>query len=253
MDADTAELKVRHPGHRAHNMRMPKPLLEPVHSRAHERTPPRRASSLTRSAPPPRSSTARRAANRGSGHRACASWTRARCRRRGTRACGRLCCCMRWRLVYMWLCVAGSCAQQKASSSVNAWRVHRAHKRHSVLELDDNEAAISLTLVEFSAFPSEGRLLAVGTAKGLKFYPREVDGACRRWAVRARAFEARCAALCVYLCLCACQSTACSWSTCATSIPPTCATPWHPVFNLHRGLHPHLPRARQRPAPRARA
>ena len=46
----------------------------------------------------------------------------------------------------------------------------------SVLELDDNEAAISLCLVQFSSMPEDELLLAVGTVQGLTFYPRQVDG-----------------------------------------------------------------------------
>ncbi|CAL5225226.1 g8014 [Coccomyxa viridis] len=45
----------------------------------------------------------------------------------------------------------------------------------SVLELDDNEAAISLCLVQFSSMPEDELLLAVGTVQGLTFYPRQVD------------------------------------------------------------------------------
>ena len=44
------------------------------------------------------------------------------------------------------------------------------------LELDNNEAALSLALVTFECAPEAGALLCVGTAKGLKFHPREVDG-----------------------------------------------------------------------------
>ena len=46
----------------------------------------------------------------------------------------------------------------------------------SVIELDDNEAAISLCLVQFSSMPDDELLLAVGTVQGLTFYPRQVDG-----------------------------------------------------------------------------
>lgn len=46
----------------------------------------------------------------------------------------------------------------------------------SVLELDDNEAAISLCLVHFSSMPEDELLLAVGTVQGLTFNPRQVDG-----------------------------------------------------------------------------
>ena len=46
----------------------------------------------------------------------------------------------------------------------------------SVVELDDNEAAVSLCLVQFSSMPEDELLLAVGTVQGLTFYPRQVDG-----------------------------------------------------------------------------
>ena len=45
----------------------------------------------------------------------------------------------------------------------------------SVLELDDNEAALCMALVSFTSATEEGTLLAVGTAQGLAFYPRRVD------------------------------------------------------------------------------
>ena len=44
------------------------------------------------------------------------------------------------------------------------------------LELDNNEAALSLALVTFEAAPEEGALLCVGTAKGLRFNPRSDEG-----------------------------------------------------------------------------
>ncbi|KAK9824249.1 hypothetical protein WJX72_008915 [[Myrmecia] bisecta] len=44
-----------------------------------------------------------------------------------------------------------------------------------VLELDNNEAAVSLCLVQFPAHTEEGLLLAVGTCQGLTFYPRQCD------------------------------------------------------------------------------
>ena len=43
------------------------------------------------------------------------------------------------------------------------------------LELDDNEAALSVALVAFDAAPELGTLLAVGTAKNLSFYPKSAD------------------------------------------------------------------------------
>ena len=50
----------------------------------------------------------------------------------------------------------------------------------SCLELDLNEAALSITLVKFAAWPQEGWVLAVGTVQSLTFYPREVkDGFIR--------------------------------------------------------------------------
>ncbi|KAK9916752.1 hypothetical protein WJX75_006568 [Coccomyxa subellipsoidea] len=45
----------------------------------------------------------------------------------------------------------------------------------SVLELDGNEAAVSLCLVRFTSWPEEGLVLAVGTVQGLAFYPRTAD------------------------------------------------------------------------------
>lgn len=48
---------------------------------------------------------------------------------------------------------------------------------HHALELDNNEAAVSLCLARFSTAPEEGALLCVGTVKGLSFYPRRADGA----------------------------------------------------------------------------
>jgi splicing factor 3B subunit 3 len=46
-----------------------------------------------------------------------------------------------------------------------------------VAELDDNEGAVSLALVDFSASGTEGTYLVVGTAQGLAFNPRQADGA----------------------------------------------------------------------------
>ncbi len=45
----------------------------------------------------------------------------------------------------------------------------------SVIELDNNEAAISMCCMRFSA--AEGHMLAVGTVQGLGFLPRVADGA----------------------------------------------------------------------------
>lgn len=47
-----------------------------------------------------------------------------------------------------------------------------------VLELDNNEAALSICLVAFTARPDLGTLLAVGTAQGLQFYPRQARPCC---------------------------------------------------------------------------
>lgn len=44
----------------------------------------------------------------------------------------------------------------------------------SVLELDNNEAAISMCSVRFTA--TEDHMLAVGTVQSLGFYPRAADG-----------------------------------------------------------------------------
>ncbi len=51
----------------------------------------------------------------------------------------------------------------------------------SVLELDGNEAAVSLCLLRFSNWPEEGMVLAVGTVQGLAFYPRTADGTHYGW------------------------------------------------------------------------
>ena len=49
----------------------------------------------------------------------------------------------------------------------------------SVLELDNNEAAISMTLVRFAGQTgANSPMLAVGTVKGLGFYPRAAEGGC---------------------------------------------------------------------------
>lgn len=44
------------------------------------------------------------------------------------------------------------------------------------LEMDNNEAALSLALCAFDADPAAGALLCVGTAQGLRFGPRSADG-----------------------------------------------------------------------------
>ncbi len=47
----------------------------------------------------------------------------------------------------------------------------------SVLELDNNEAAISMCLVRFAGQTgANSPMLAVGTVKGLGFYPRAAEG-----------------------------------------------------------------------------
>lgn len=43
------------------------------------------------------------------------------------------------------------------------------------IELEDGEAAVSLEVASFEAAPEAGALVCVGTAKGLRFNPREVD------------------------------------------------------------------------------
>ena len=45
------------------------------------------------------------------------------------------------------------------------------------LELDDNEGAVSMALCTLGSPGSEGTYLAVGTAQGLTFSPRQADGA----------------------------------------------------------------------------
>jgi len=46
----------------------------------------------------------------------------------------------------------------------------------SLLELDENEAAVSMCLARFTSWPEEKLVLVVGTAQALSFYPRQVDG-----------------------------------------------------------------------------
>ena len=48
----------------------------------------------------------------------------------------------------------------------------------SVLHLGNNEAALCMCLVTFSTLGGGAAVLAVGTAKGLSFYPRQAEGAC---------------------------------------------------------------------------
>ena len=45
-----------------------------------------------------------------------------------------------------------------------------------VLELDENEGATCLSLVRFDSPGNAGTYLAVGTAQGLTFNPRQADG-----------------------------------------------------------------------------
>ena len=47
----------------------------------------------------------------------------------------------------------------------------------AVLELDSNEGAVSMALCNFNSPGNEGTYLAVGTAQGLAFNPRQADGA----------------------------------------------------------------------------
>ena len=46
----------------------------------------------------------------------------------------------------------------------------------SVIELDNNEAAITMCCVRFTG--AEGYMLAVATVQSLGFYPRAADGQC---------------------------------------------------------------------------
>jgi hypothetical protein len=48
----------------------------------------------------------------------------------------------------------------------------------SVLHLDHNEAALCMCLVSFETHASGQQMLAVGTAKDLRFYPRRAAGVC---------------------------------------------------------------------------
>ena len=61
----------------------------------------------------------------------------------------------------------------------------------SVLELDNNEAALSMCCVRFTG--GEGFMLAVGTVQNLGFYPRAADGmltsACHQLGYHCRCFR----------------------------------------------------------------
>lgn len=48
----------------------------------------------------------------------------------------------------------------------------------SVLHLGNNEAAQCMCLVRFTSQGAGAAMLAVGTAKGLTFYPRQAEGVC---------------------------------------------------------------------------
>lgn len=62
----------------------------------------------------------------------------------------------------------------------------------SLVELEFNEAAISMCLARFSSAPQLGLVLAVGTVQSLTFYPRESkDGFVRLYQVCARLTYAR--------------------------------------------------------------
>ena len=50
------------------------------------------------------------------------------------------------------------------------------HMSRSIVELDGNEAVVSLALVTLSTRPEDGQILAVGTTQGLSFNPRQVEG-----------------------------------------------------------------------------
>ena len=49
----------------------------------------------------------------------------------------------------------------------------------SAVELDDNEGATCVSLVRFDTAGYAGTYLAVGTAQGLSFNPRQADGEAR--------------------------------------------------------------------------
>lgn len=55
----------------------------------------------------------------------------------------------------------------------------------AVVHLDNNEAALCMALVSFDNQMPGQRMLAVGTAKDLKFYPRSATGAFSAWRARA--------------------------------------------------------------------
>ncbi len=50
----------------------------------------------------------------------------------------------------------------------------------SAVELDDNEGATCVALVRFDTAGYAGTYLAVGTAQGLSFNPRQADGEARQ-------------------------------------------------------------------------
>ena len=60
-----------------------------------------------------------------------------------------------------------------------------------VAELDDNEGAVSLALVNFAWPGNEGTYLAVGTAQGLAFNPRQADGAATLICLKLRVVSLR--------------------------------------------------------------
>ena len=45
------------------------------------------------------------------------------------------------------------------------------------MHLENNEAALCMCLVTFASQGAGAAMLAVGTAKGLSFYPRSAEGA----------------------------------------------------------------------------
>ncbi len=71
----------------------------------------------------------------------------------------------------------------------------------SVIELDNNEAAISMCCMRFSA--AEGHMLAVGTVQGLGFLPRTADGAHCPSLPHAANHGLCCAVLCCAVLCCA--------------------------------------------------
>jgi hypothetical protein len=93
----------------------------------------------------------------------------------------------------------------------------------SVIELDNNEAAISMCCMRFSA--AEGHMLAVGTVQGLGFLPRTADGAHCPSLPHAANHGLCCAVLC-------CAVLCCAVLCCAVLAFKAGIQGWHDVQQL---------------------